>query len=77
MSSVLIKNGLIYDGSGEKPYSGSVLVKDNVISRILKDGETAEADTVIDAHGMMITPGFIDIHRHCDIKPFNSKTMVM
>lgn len=69
MAALLIKDGFIYDGGGGAPYRASVLIKDGVISCIAP--EIAEhADRVIDADGMAVTPGFIDIHRHCDAKPF-------
>ena len=32
--------------------------------------EIKKAAEVVDAQGMAVTPGFIDIHRHCDIQPF-------
>lgn len=70
MPTLLIKNGMIYDGSGGKPYEGSVLIEDNRITAV---GTLAEqkADRILDAAGMAVTPGFVDIHRHCDIKPFH------
>lgn len=72
MASTLIKNGLVYDGLGNAPQKADIYIKDDRIERI---GETIcqEADLVVDAAGRAVTPGFIDIHRHCDAKPFNSK----
>lgn len=72
MSSILIKNGLIYDGTGGAPFRGCVLVKDGIITEISRIAavDREAADVVIDADGMAVTPGFIDIHRHCDAKPF-------
>ena len=71
MASTLIKNGLVYDGLGNAPKKADIYIKDDRIERI---GETIcrEADLVVDAAGRAVTPGFIDIHRHCDAKPFNS-----
>lgn len=69
MSSILIKNGLIYDGLGGAPYQGCVFVKDGLIAGVGAEPDEP-ADMVIDAKGMAVTPGFIDIHRHCDVKPF-------
>lgn len=74
MSSTLIKNGLIVDGSGELPYLGSLLIENNKISKVSKEEIVGNFDNVIDAKGKVVTPGFIDIHRHCDAKPLNSKT---
>lgn len=43
---------------------GSVLIEDSKIIAVLQPGETAEADTTVDAGGNMLLPGFIDIHSH-------------
>lgn len=72
MASILIKNGLVYDGLGHEPYKADLYIKDDRIHKI-GDHIHEAADQVIDAQGMAVTPGFIDIHRHCDAKPFNSR----
>jgi N-acyl-D-amino-acid deacylase len=57
---ILIRNGQIYDGSGGKPYLGSVAVTGAVIAAVGPlDGATAKK--VIDAGGLAITPGFINM----------------
>lgn len=61
----LIKNGLIYDGSGDRPFRKNILIEENKISAITQ--QEPEAEQVIDAAGLIVTPGFIDTHRHCDI----------
>lgn len=71
MSSILIKNGLVYDGLGNEPVKADVYVKGGIIEKIGTDLKE-DAHRVIDGTGMAVTPGFIDIHRHCDAKPFNS-----
>jgi len=66
---ILIKNGAIVDGTGSAPYKGAVAVKDERIVAVGKvEGDlTKGADTVIDAEGMAVTPGFIDVHNHGDM----------
>ncbi|RRD96205.1 D-aminoacylase [Clostridiales bacterium COT073_COT-073] len=71
MTSILIKNGWIYDGLGNQPYQSDLYIQGDRISQIAEK-ISREADLVVDAAGMAVTPGFIDIHRHCDAKPFNS-----
>lgn len=78
MSVIVIKNGLVVDGTGAEPYKASVIIEGDRIVGIATEPETLKrlekaADQVIDAAGMVVTPGFIDIHRHCDMKPFNSQ----
>ena len=65
MFDLLIKNGLIVDGSGEKAYKGDIAVRDGIIVQMAPsiEGEAAE---VIDAAGLMVSPGFIDSHSHSD-----------
>lgn len=69
MSEVLIKNALVVDGSGKLPFHGGLLIKDDRIVKVFKGDAEVTAETVIDAQGKVVTPGFIDIHRHCDAKP--------
>lgn len=64
----LLKNGNIIDGSGLPMFTADVLIADGVIKEI-GTGINAENCKVIDATGCVITPGFIDIHRHSDVAP--------
>ena len=61
---ILIKNGIVVDGTGDKPIQADVAIKGDRIAAI---GEIAgSATTVIDAKGAYVTPGFVDIHTHLD-----------
>jgi N-acyl-D-amino-acid deacylase len=64
-----IRNGLIVDGARNPRYRADVAIKDGVIVRIgrVKPGEAAR---VIDATGLVVAPGFIDLHTHYDAQVF-------
>ncbi len=62
---LIIKNGKIIDGAGNPWYRADIGIKGKRISKIGRISED-EAPQVIDAYGLYVTPGFIDIHTHCD-----------
>lgn len=66
MYDLIIRNGMVVDGSGNKPFTGDVAIKDGII-KSLKASE-GRAIREIDGQGKYVTPGFVDIHRHCDLK---------
>lgn len=63
---IIIRNGLIVDGTKEaKNYPGDVFIRDGIIQKIDQyQGEQAER--ILDAQGHLVTPGFIDSHSHAD-----------
>jgi N-acyl-D-amino-acid deacylase len=62
---VLLQNGTIIDGSGGESYEGSVAIADGKIVAIGKI-EGKSAGQTIDCKGLVIAPGFIDLHNHSD-----------
>jgi dihydroorotase/N-acyl-D-amino-acid deacylase len=62
---LLIINGHILDGSGSPWYAGSVAVKDGKIAAVGRIPNGA-AQRVLDAGGLTVAPGFIDLHSHSD-----------
>ena len=63
--STLIKNATIIDGSGRPSFRGDVRIKDGKIAKIGTIKASA-GDEVIDASGVVLAPGFIDIHNHSE-----------
>lgn len=65
MSTLLIRNARIVDGTGGPSQHGDVAVRDGVIAAVGRDLPTAGA-RAIDARGQVLAPGFIDVHTHFD-----------
>lgn len=61
---LVVRGGTIVDGSGASPFAGDVAIAGD---RIVAIGDIAgRGREEIDAHGMIVTPGFVDIHTHYD-----------
>lgn len=61
---LIIKNGLVFDGLGSEPTQCDIAITDGVIQAIGRD--LGQAEQCIDAAGLAVTPGFIDVHTHYD-----------
>ena len=72
MADLAIRNGLIVDGTGGPPFVGDVVVDRGRISAVTAAGggpRAARADAAarhIDAAGMVVAPGWVDVHTHYD-----------
>ncbi len=64
---VIIKNGLIYDGTGNEGSRSDIGIKEGNIEA-LGDLSGSHSATVIDAEGMVVSPGFIDTHSHSGLE---------
>lgn len=56
----IIKNGMIYDGNGGDPYKADIAIKGDTIA-FIGDLSSASATNIVDAKGMAVSPGFINM----------------
>lgn len=62
---LVVRGGTVFDGSGGPPFSGDVAVSGD---RIVQVGRVSAGGAMeIDARGMAVAPGFVDIHSHADL----------
>jgi N-acyl-D-aspartate/D-glutamate deacylase len=73
MFDVVIRNGLVVDGTGAPGRLADVAVQDG---RIVAIGEVSESGAQeIDAQGLVVAPGFVDVHTHFDAQVFWDTTL--
>jgi N-acyl-D-aspartate/D-glutamate deacylase len=63
-ADLIIRNGTIVDGLGGEPFVGDVAIADGVIAAV--GTVEGSADRELDATGLLVTPGFVDLHTHYD-----------
>lgn len=65
MYDLLVKHGLIYDGTGSSPYNADIgIINGEIVSIGTIHGESTK---VLDASSLVVSPGFIDLHTHSDM----------
>ncbi len=66
-ADLIIRGGIVVDGSGDAPRTGTVVIAGGSIVTVggaAADGGGAQAFDTIDASGLVVAPGFIDVHNH-------------
>lgn len=73
-ASTLFINAVVHDGSGSAERHVSVRIEGDIIEAVgtLKP---RKGETVIDAHGLVLAPGFIDAHSHHDVGDYKDRSM--
>ncbi|MFX1454921.1 MAG: amidohydrolase family protein [Promethearchaeota archaeon] len=66
MKKILIKNGKIIDGAGNPWFKADLLLDNGKIIKIAPKIEEIGIEEVFDVKGLIVSPGFIDIHTHSD-----------
>ncbi len=70
MTTTLIRNATIFDGTGADTFTGDVLVTGNRITSVVAGDSGATADTVIDGTGKFLMPGMVEGHAHLSFDAF-------
>lgn len=71
-AGIVLENGLIIDGTGAAPVAGSVAIEGGSIVAVGRF-ETNGSPYTIDCTGLVIAPGFIDLHNHSDVQIVDAK----
>jgi N-acyl-D-aspartate/D-glutamate deacylase len=67
MYDLIIRGGLVVDGTGKAPFKADVAIQDGLIAAVAPAGtDLGEAQRMVDAQGLTVTPGFVDVHTHYD-----------
>lgn len=65
MQDIILLGGMVVDGTGAKPYTADIAVKDGKITQI-GNLKGVEARHILNCKGFCVSPGFIDAHSHSD-----------
>lgn len=64
MHDIVVRDGTIIDGTGRPAFTGDVAVEDKRIAAV--GGKAGPGRGEIDANGLLVTPGWVDVHTHYD-----------
>lgn len=73
MFDLIIKNAKVFDGLGNPPIQADVAISDGVIREI--DTINSKANQMVDAKGLSLMPGIVDLHTHFDAQVTWDKTL--
>jgi len=68
--TVAVRGGIVVDGTGAPAVRADVVIDGERIAAVGSGADSTGADTVIDATGMLVAPGFVDLHTHYDAQLF-------
>ena len=66
MTTTVIRGGTVFDGTDRPGRRADVVLRDGVVAEVAAPGGPLPGGEVVDAEGMWVTPGFVDLHTHYD-----------
>ena len=75
MNDVIIRGGVVVDGTGAPGRRADVAVSGGRVIAIDADVATPDGASVVDADGLVVAPGFVDVHTHYDAQAFWDPTL--
>ena len=75
MGKALIKNVLVFDGTGTQPFFSDVLIEGGKILQIQRDINLDSCE-ILEGKKLALAPGFINVHSHSDLEVFKNKSML-
>jgi N-acyl-D-amino-acid deacylase len=75
MHDLVIRKGLVYDGTGADAFVADVAIDGDRIVAVEPPGAAGRARRTIEADGLLVTPGFVDVHTHYDAQALWDPTL--
>jgi N-acyl-D-amino-acid deacylase len=63
---LIIQGGTVVDGTGAPARKADVIIDGGLVTAVVEPGAVTDATNTMDATGLLVTPGFVDIHTHFD-----------
>ncbi|MGH3441718.1 MAG: D-aminoacylase, partial [Nitriliruptorales bacterium] len=64
---LLVRGGAVLDGSGRDPVAADVRVREGLVTEVRPGLTREEREETVDAAGLVLSPGFVDMHSHSDL----------
>jgi N-acyl-D-aspartate/D-glutamate deacylase len=75
MHDIVIRNGKVIDGTGRVPFVADVAIEGDRIVEVTEPGSAGPSRRTIEADGLLVTPGFVDVHTHYDAQAMWDPTL--